>query len=60
MKVSLIIPTMNEEGAIGRLLAEIPKKIIHEIIVIDGHSTDNTEKEVRALLKKGKDKSRED
>lgn len=56
MKVSLVIPTRNEAGAIGRVLKEIPKKIIHEIIVIDGYSTDNTAKEVRALLRKGKDK----
>ncbi len=56
MKISLIIPTKNEAGAIGRVLREIPKKLIHEIIVIDGHSTDNTAKEVKALLRKGKDK----
>lgn len=56
MKISLIIPTRNEQGAIGRVLKEIPKKLIHEIIVIDGHSTDNTEKEVNAELRKGKDR----
>lgn len=56
MKVSLIIPTRNEQGAIGRVLKEIPRKLIHEIIVIDGHSTDNTKKEVKAELRKGKDR----
>ncbi len=56
MKVSLIIPTKNEAGAIGRVLKEIPKKIIHEIIVVDGHSTDKTEKEVKPLLREGRDK----
>ncbi len=56
MKVSLIIPTRSEAGAIGRVLAEIPKNIIYEIIVIDGHSQDNTAKEARAQLRRGKDK----
>lgn len=56
MKVSLIIPTMNEEGAIGRVLGEVPKNIINEIIVIDGHSTDNTAQEATAELRQGKDK----
>jgi len=56
MKISLIIPTMNEEGAIGRVLKEIPKNIINEIIVIDGHSTDNTAKEAKAEFRPRKDK----
>lgn len=56
MKVSLIIPTWNEEKAIGRVLKEIPKQIIDEIIVIDAHSTDNTTKEAKAELRVGKDK----
>lgn len=56
MKVSLIIPTRNEEGAIGRVLKEIPKKIVNEIIVIDGHSTDNTAKEAKTQLRIGEDK----
>lgn len=56
MKISLIIPTKNEEGAIGRVLKEIPKKLIYEIIVIDGHSKDNTAKETKAQLRPKKDK----
>lgn len=56
MKVSLIIPTRNEAGAIGRVLKEVPKKMIDEIIIVDGHSTDNTAKEVKAELRSGKDK----
>ncbi len=55
MKVSLIIPTKNEQGAIGRVLKEIPKNIINEIIVIDGHSTDDTAKEAKSELR-SKDK----
>ena len=56
MKVSLIIPTLNEGGAIGKVLKEIPKNLVSEVIIIDGHSTDNTEEEVRLELRKGKDK----
>jgi glycosyltransferase involved in cell wall biosynthesis len=56
MKVSLIIPTLNEAGAIGRTLKEIPKNFIYETIIIDGHSTDNTEKEARKHLRPRKDK----
>ena len=56
MKVSLTIPTRNEEGSIGKLLKEIPRKHIDEIIIVDGHSTDNTEKVARKYLKPRKDK----
>ena len=56
MKVSLIIPTKDEEGAIGRVLKEVPKNLIYEIIVIDGHSTDNTAKEVKSQLRLGRDR----
>ncbi len=47
MKISIIIPTLNEEKAIGKVLREIPKKALKrehelEILVIDGASTDNT------------------
>lgn len=56
MKVSLIIPTKDESGVIGSVLKEVPKNIIDEIIVIDGHSTDATEKEAKAQLRLGRDK----
>lgn len=56
MRVSLIIPTRNEQGAIGRVLKEVPKRLIHEIIIIDGHSWDNTAGEAKAQLRSRKDK----
>lgn len=56
MKVSLIIPTRNESGVIGRVLKQVPKKLIDEIIVIDGHSTDNTAREAKKQLRQRKDK----
>jgi len=55
MKVSLIIPTLNEQGCIGRVLSEVPKKIVNEIIIVDGRSSDNTVAEARKELRK-KDK----
>ena len=42
MKVSVIIPTKNEAGCIGRVLTEMPREVVAEVIVIDGHSTDTT------------------
>lgn len=56
MKVSLIIPTWNEAGAIGRVLKEVPKNIVSEIIVVDGHSWDNTAAEAKSELRPHKDK----
>lgn len=56
MKTSVVIPTRNEQGAVGRVLKEIPKNIVDEIIVIDGHSKDKTAEEAKASLRHGKDK----
>lgn len=56
MKVSVIIPTRNEQGAIGKVIREIPKKVVNEIIVIDGHSEDNTAKEAKSAIRIKKDK----
>lgn len=41
MMVSVIIPTLNEEKAIGKVLSEMPKGVVNEIIVVDS-STDDT------------------
>lgn len=51
MKVSVIFPTRNEEGCIGRVLREVPREMVDEIIVIDGHSADHTEEEAKAELR---------
>ena len=53
-KVTVIIPTRNEEGCIGSLIREIPKKYVDEIVVIDGHSTDNTREEAKGADTKTK------
>jgi glycosyltransferase involved in cell wall biosynthesis len=41
MKISIVIPAKNEEANIYRLISEIPLQV-HEIIVIDGNSLDET------------------
>lgn len=41
-KVSIIIPAFNEENAIGKVLAALPKQLIEEIVVVDNNSSDKT------------------
>lgn len=49
MKVSVIVPTLNEEGAIGKVLAEVRTvKVVDEVIVVDS-STDATAKIAESL-----------
>ena len=40
MKISVIIPTINEEESIGIVLDKIPKNENYEILIIDSDSTD--------------------
>ncbi len=42
MNVSVIIPALNEEDSIGRVLGDIPSGLTHEVIVVDNGSTDCT------------------
>ena len=44
MKISVIIPAVNEEPSIGKVIAHVPKEIVQEIIVVDNGSTDRTAK----------------
>ena len=53
LKVTVIIPTRNEEGCIGRVLEEMPRDVVDEVIVVDGHSTDKTVDEAKSQLKPG-------
>lgn len=50
MRVSLIIPTLNEEKCVGRVLAQVTRPDVDQIIVVDGHSRDNTVREARSEL----------
>jgi len=40
--VAVIIPTLNEVDAIGKVIAELPRSTLREIIVADSGSTDGT------------------
>jgi glycosyltransferase involved in cell wall biosynthesis len=41
-KIVVIIPAMNEEGSIGKVVNEIPKNLVSEILVCNNNSTDKT------------------
>ena len=41
-RISVIIPTLNEEESIPHVLAALPRDLVHEIIVVDNGSTDST------------------
>jgi len=49
VKTSLVIPTLNEASCIEKTLSEVPKGVVDEIIIVDGHSEDNTADIVRRL-----------
>jgi glycosyltransferase involved in cell wall biosynthesis len=42
MRVSLIIPALNEAACLAELLGELPPDTAHELIVVDNGSTDAT------------------
>jgi glycosyltransferase involved in cell wall biosynthesis len=46
--VAVIIPTLNEVDAIARVIAELPKSVVREVIVADSGSTDGTQDAARA------------
>ena len=43
-KTIVIIPAFNEEASIGRVIADIPKDIVAEVVVVDNGSSDSTAK----------------
>lgn len=54
MRISIVIPALNEAGNIGRLVAEtfaeVPDDIRAEVIVVDDGSDDTTPDEIKALI----------
>jgi len=54
MRLSVVIPAFNEEGNIGRLIAEtfaaVPDETLGEVIAVDDASDDGTGAEIKALL----------
>ncbi len=42
--IKVIIPAFNEENGVGEVIKEIPKDLVHEIVVVNNASTDQTER----------------
>lgn len=47
-RVALIIPTLDEEEAIGGVLAAVPRDVVDQVIVADSGSADRTVERARA------------
>ena len=47
MIVDVIIPALNEEEAIAKVVGDIPKEIVRNIVVVDNGSTDKTAEAAR-------------
>ena len=60
-KITVLIPTLNEETAIGDVIEGFKKEGFTDIVVIDGHSTDRTrdialEKGAEVIVQRGRGK----
>jgi dolichol-phosphate mannosyltransferase len=57
MRVTVVIPALNEAGNIGRLVEEtyrqVPGEVLAEVIVVDDCSEDTTGAEVKTLIARG-------
>ncbi|MGI9523767.1 MAG: glycosyltransferase family 2 protein [Hyphomicrobiaceae bacterium] len=57
MRISVVLPALNEAGNIGRLVEEtyevLPPTLLDEVIVVDDGSDDHTPDEVKALIRNG-------
>lgn len=42
MIVDVVIPAFNEENSIGKVLQDIPKDLVREVVVVNNNSTDGT------------------
>jgi len=51
-RISIVIPTYNEEGYIARLLESIAAQTVkpHEVIIVDSFSKDNTYKDIARFV----------
>ena len=49
--ISIILPMFNEEQTIGKVLRNLPRGNMIEIIVVDDHSQDNSLKEIERINK---------
>jgi glycosyltransferase involved in cell wall biosynthesis len=49
VRVSVVIPTYNEAQSISHVLADIPKEIVEQVLVVDSDSTDGTAQIARRM-----------
>ena len=42
MITDVIIPALNEEASISKVIGDIPKSLVRDIVVVDNGSTDKT------------------
>lgn len=61
-KLTIVLPTLNEEKAVGEVIDELNKKGYSNILVVDGHSNDKTveiakSKGARVVIQEGKGKT---
>lgn len=41
-KICVILPTLNEEKAVGKVINELPNPIVNRVVIVDGYSSDQT------------------
>jgi glycosyltransferase involved in cell wall biosynthesis len=46
-KIAVIIPAYNEEKSIGKVVRDIPRSIVNEVVVVSNASTDKTEENAK-------------
>jgi glycosyltransferase involved in cell wall biosynthesis len=46
-EIGVIIPAFNEENAVGKVVQELPRNWIQEIVVVDNNSSDHTQTRAR-------------
>jgi len=49
VRVSVVIPTYNEAESIGLVLADIPKGLVEQVLVVDSYSRDGTAQIAREM-----------
>lgn len=42
MKVCVILPTLNEEDGVAKIINAVPNPLVNKVVVVDGHSSDRT------------------